>query len=194
MVFGFGSSKKKSGPPQAQPAIRTQPSLPSVTATAQAIAWPSALVDEEEIKRFQSNPEVLEEGAPKSARKISFSQSSRNVPFHKPFRPYASTGPIGSEPATPYSAASPFNPTGPHHNRVSTFTSRSKRIKAAPTFNIMVLCPIALSSPLSLTWSAGCWSSWNGEDNLSPSVTGNSRHLTLSDTRPAFLPRVFLST
>lgn len=161
MVFGFG--KKKKAPPEPIP-IRQTPSLPQVvrgeTGTgAVGVAWPSSLVDKEELQRFENEFAVVgyaqtnghdatyqsTENGPKSGRKISFSQS-RTTPFHRPFRPYASLGPGGStansSPTNPDTVnAPPSAYSNGQGGRFSTFTARSKtrRTKTAPVFNVMVV-------------------------------------------------------
>jgi hypothetical protein len=136
----MGFFKKKKNDPLPPP-IRPRPSLPELTQSNQGISWPSALVDENELRRESEG--VGQDGV-KSARKISFSQS-RNVPFHKPFRPYASTG-GGPRFGPENEPQSPYPPSAYNNNRVSgvsvtTLRSKSRRAKIAPTFNVMASIP-----------------------------------------------------
>ena len=145
-MFSF---RRKPQQPPPEPAIRTSPSLPELS--AQGIPWPSNLVDLSQL------PPAIEQPAspPRGAAKTSFSADVRggHVPFHKP---WSSPGKAADAPAgPPIASLYASHPPSAFEGRKASLGARQrpsqKRNRNPTTFNLMVRVS---SSPPSLARGA----------------------------------------
>ena len=137
-MFSF---RRKPQQPAPEPAIRTSPSLPELS--AQGIPWPSNLVDLSQL------PPAVEQPAspPRGAAKTSFSADVRggHVPFHKP---WSSPGKAADAPAgPPIASLYASHPPSAFEGRKSSLGARQrpsqKRNRNPTTFNLMVRPPFS---------------------------------------------------